>query len=239
MHGNNEVGTLEPIAELAAIAKEKGVPFHTDACQTVGKVPVDVDALGVDLLSLSAHKFHGPKGTGALYIRKGTRIRPLLMGGSQENNRRAGTLNVPGIVGCGKAATLAAERLGDAERQAGLVERLWKGLGGAIPKIHRNGDPECRLPNILNIRVEGIEGEAIILQLDMRGIVVSSGSACTTSSLSASHVLLAMGIPQEHAHGSVRFSLSHETTAADIDRVIEVMPKAVETLRAMSPIWKG
>ncbi len=240
MHANNEIGTVEPIEELAAVAHEKGVLFHTDAAQTVGKIPIAVRRLGVDLLSLSGHKFHGPKGIGALYIRQGTRIRPFLHGGSQERNRRAGTVNVAGAVGMGAAAELMRQRLAEnTEREHALVERLWQGLANRIPEIRRNGHPERRVPGILNLCVRGIEGEAILGYLDMHGIVASSGSACTSGSLDPSHVLLALGLPAEVAHGSVRFSLGSETTAAEIDFVIEVMPKVVARLRQMSPTWSG
>lgn len=240
MHANNEIGTVEPVAELAALAREAGALFHADICQTVGKIPLDVQALGADLASLSAHKFHGPKGVGALYIRKGVRLPPLLRGGGQEKNRRAGTSNVPGIVGLRKAAELAAAKMeAEGPRQRDLVERLWAGLSDALPKIRRNGHPDKRIPGLLSVCVEGAEGEAILLRMDMYGIRVSSGSACTTGSLDPSHVLLAIGLPAEIAHGSVRFSMSAETTEADVDRVLETMPKVVEGLRAMSPTWKG
>lgn len=240
MHANNEIGTLQPISEIATIAREAGVPFHTDACQTVGKIPVNVQQLGVDLLSLSAHKFRGPKGAGALYIRKGTRLAPMIRGGGQESGRRAGTTNVPSLVGMGKAAELAAGKIAtEAPRESALVEDLWKRLSAEIPKIRRNGHPEKRIPNILNVCLEGIEGEAILLRLDMAGIMVSSGSACTSGSLDPSHVLLAIGLPAEIAHGSVRFSLGPETTSADVDRVCEVLPGIVAMLRDMSPTWQG
>jgi len=240
MHANNEIGTVQPIAELAAVARAKGVPFHTDACQTVGKIPVDVQALGIDLLSLSGHKFHAPKGIGALWLRKGQRLRPLLHGGGQERNRRAGTSNVAGAVGLGAAAVWMRARLAEyAAHEIALVERLWRGLEAAIPKIRRNGDPSGRVPGILNVAVQGAEGEAILGYLDMMGVMASSGSACTSGSLDPSHVLLAVGLPAEVAHGSIRFSLSGETTEAEIDRVIATVPGVVERLRAMSPTWKG
>ncbi len=239
MLANNEVGTLQPVREIARIAHDHGALMHTDAVQAVGKILVNADELEVDLLSLSAHKFYGPKGVGALYIRRGTRLEPWMRGGGQENRRRAGTLNVPGIVGLGAAAALAATRMhAEAERQRELVERLWEGLS-VIPQATRNGDPKKRLPNILNVRFAGVEGEAILMYLDMQGVQVASGSACATDSLEPSHVLLAMGVPQEEAHGSIRFSLGCETTAADIDRVLTVLPEQVQTLRAMSVTWKG
>ncbi len=240
MHANNEIGTLLDIPALAAVARDAGVPFHTDATQSVGKVALDVAALGVDALSLSAHKFHGPKGIGALYLKRGVRLAPFIHGGGQENKRRAGTSNVSGAVGMGKAAELArAEYIADAPRQAALVEKAWDALSRAIPKIHRNGHPAARIPNILSVCVEGAEGEAILGYLDMSGIQVSSGSACTSGSLDPSHVLLACGVPVERAHGSIRVSLSHETTEADIDALIAAMPKAVSRLRDMSVTWKG
>ena len=238
MHANNEVGTIQPIAEIGRIAKEAGVLFHTDAVQTGGKIPLDVDALGVDLLSMSAHKFYGPKGVGLLYMRKKTKITPLLHGGGQERGRRAGTHNVPGIVGLAKALELAEARMAaDAAREAPLRDRLWSGLEASIPCIFQNGDPAHRLPCNLNVRLEGIEGESMILMLDMEGICVSSGSACTTGSLEPSHVLLAMGIPAENAHGSLRVTLGRSTTDEDIDYFLEVFPPIVARLREMSPVW--
>ena len=239
MHANNEIGTLQPIRELAAVAREAGAPFHTDACQTVGKMKIDVDDLGVDMLSLSAHKFHGPKGIGALYLRRGTRLTALIHGGSQENRRRAGNSNVPGAVGMGRAAELTAGLVVDAPRQSRLVDDIWNGLEAAIPKIRRNGNPVDRVPNILSVCVEGAEGEAILGYLDMSGIQASSGSACTSGSLEPSHVLLACGVPVELAHGSVRISLSHENTRDDAEKIIAAMPGVVARLREMSVTWKG
>lgn len=237
MHTNNEIGTLQPFPELVAIAKKAGVPFHTDATQSLAKLEVDVKALGIDALSLSAHKFHGPKGVGALYLRKGTRIAPFMHGGGQENSRRAGTSNVSGAVGMGRAAELAREYLADSPRQSELVEFMWQGLSGAITKIHRNGHPEKRLPNLLSVCVEGAEGEAILGYMDMHALEVSSGSACTSGSLEPSHVLLACGVPVDLAHGSIRISLSHETSREDAERVVKVMPEVVSRLRAMSVTW--
>ncbi len=238
MHANNEVGTIQPIAEIGKITREAGVLFHVDAVQTAGKQPLDVTELGVDMLSASAHKLYGPKGVGLMYLRKRTRIDPLLHGGGQEKGRRAGTHNVPGIVGMAKAFDIAAERMDeDAVREEALRDRLWKGLSENIEAIHLNGDPARRLAGNLNVRVEGIEGEAMILMLDMEGICVSSGSACTTGSLEPSHVLLAMGIPAEHAHGSLRITLGRSTTQEDIDHFITVFPPIVARLREMSPIW--
>jgi cysteine desulfurase len=238
MHANNEVGTVQPIAEIGKITREAGVLFHVDAVQTAGKQPLHVDGLGVDMLSVSAHKLYGPKGVGLLYLRKRTRIDALLHGGGQERGHRAGTHNVPGILGMAKAFDIAAERMDeDATREAALRDRLWKGLSDSIDAIQLNGDPVNRLPGNLNVRVEGIEGEAMILMLDMEGICVSSGSACTTGSLEPSHVLLAMGIPAENAHGSLRVTLGRSTTEEDIDHFIKVFPPIVARLREMSPIW--
>ncbi|MBN1320687.1 MAG: cysteine desulfurase NifS [Thermoleophilia bacterium] len=238
MHANNEIGTVEPIAEIGKITREAGVPFHVDAVQTAGKLPLDVEELGVDMLSMSAHKFYGPKGVGLMYLRKRTRITPLLHGGGQEKGRRAGTTNVPGIVGMAKALELANARMAeDAVREAALRDRLWEGLSTGIEAVHLNGDPVRRLPGNLNIRVDGIEGESMILMLDMEGICVSSGSACTTGSLEPSHVLLALGIPAEHAHGSLRATLGRSTTSEDVDHFVRVFPPIVEKLRQMSPIW--
>jgi cysteine desulfurase len=238
MHANNEVGTIEPVAEIGKVTREAGVLLHVDAVQTAGKLPLNVNELGVDMLSMSAHKFYGPKGIGLMYLRKRTRITPLLHGGGQEKGRRAGTHNVPGIVGMAKALELAAARMDhDAVREAALRDRLWQGLSANIEAIYLNGDPVRRLPNNLNVRLDGIEGESMILMLDMEGICVSSGSACTTGSLEPSHVLLALGIPAEHAHGSLRVTLGRSTTPGDIDRFIAVFPPIVARLREMSPIW--
>lgn len=240
MLANNEVGTLQPVRELAEIAHAGGALFHTDAVQAVGKIPVDVKELGVDFLSLSSHKFYGPKGIGALFIRKGLRLEPLMHGGGQEHHKRAGTYNVAGIVGMGAAAQEAQETLvAEAERQRGLVERLWQGLSAATPKITRNGHPDKRLPGILNVRFQGAEGEAVLLRLDMFGIQVASGSACSTDSLEPSHVLLALGIVQEDAHGSIRLSLGKQTTAEDIEKVIKIMPDQIRLIREMSVTWNG
>ncbi len=238
MHSNNEIGTLQPVAELAAIARNAGAVFHTDATQSVGKIDVDVNKMGADALSLSGHKFHGPKGIGALYLRKGTRLAPFVHGGGQENHRRAGTSNVAGAVGMGRAAELAAGYIADGPRQAALVEEIWQGLSAGIKKIRRNGHPQDRIPNLLSVCVEGAEGEAILGYLDMYGLQVSSGSACTSGSLEPSHVLLACGVPVELAHGSIRVSMSHETTREDARLLVQSMPEAVNRLRAMSVTWK-
>ncbi len=238
MHANNEVGAIQPIAEIGKIAREAGVLFHTDAVQTAGKLPLDVGKLGVDMLSMSAHKFYGPKGVGLMYLRRRTKIAPLLHGGGQEQGHRAGTTNVPGIVGMAKALELASARMADdAAREAGLRDRLWAGLEASIDAIYLNGSTAHRLPNNLNVRLDGIEGESMILMLDMEGICVSSGSACTTGSLEPSHVLLALGIPKENAHGSLRVTLGRSTVCEDIDHFIKVFPPIVARLREMSPIW--
>jgi len=235
MHANNEVGTIQPIAEIGRIAREKGVYFHTDAVQTVGKLPTKVDVLGVDLLSLSAHKIYGPKGVGALYIRRGTRIDSLLHGGHHEWGKRASTENVAGIVGLARALEL---RMGEMEEEArrltALRERLYEGIRERIDHIRLNGHPTQRLPGTLSICFEYIEGESIIMGLDLVGVAVSSGSACTSASLEPSHVLLAMGIHPAVAQGSIRFSLGRGNTEEQVDYVIEQLPPIVARLREMS-----
>ena len=239
MHANNEVGTIEPVAEISAICRDKGVIFHVDAVQTVGNYPVDVDELGCDLLATSGHKLYGPKGVGALFIRRGTRIKSLLNGGGQERNRRAGTENVAGIVGFGKAAELAIKEMpGAMERCSKLRDRLRDGIMERIPDVRLNGHPTKRLPNNLNVSVDGIEGEAILLRLDMKGICASTGSACTTGNLEPSHVLLAMGIPHEICHGSQRFTLGRATTQEEIDYTVDALEEIVRALRAMSPMYE-
>jgi cysteine desulfurase len=238
MHANNEVGTIEPIAEIGKITREAGVLFHSDAVQTAGKMPLNVGDLGVDMLSMSAHKFYGPKGVGLMYLRKRVRVTPYLHGGAQERNRRAGTLNVPGIIGMAKALELCGARMAeDAAREAELRDRLWEGLNDSIEAIYLNGTMDSRLPNNLNVRLDGIEGESMILMLDMEGICVSSGSACTTGSLEPSHVLLGLGIPQESAHGSLRVTFGRSSTAEHVDHFLKVFPPIVARLREMSPIW--
>ena len=240
MHANNEVGTIEPIAEIGKVAREAGVYFHTDAVQTAGHVPLDVNALGVDLLSISAHKLYGPKGVGALYIRKGTRLTPFLHGGGQEMRRRAGTENVPGIVGFSHAAELAGQELdGEAERLTNLRNLLIKGLLERIDHTRLNGHPSQRLPNNVNISVDYIEGESMLLNLDLEGICASTGSACSSGSLEPSHVLLACGLLHEQAHGSLRLTLGKWTEEGDINRVLETLPGIVAKLRAMSPLLKS
>jgi len=239
MHANNEVGTIEPVEEIGRIAKEAGVCFHSDAVQTVGHIPVNVDKLKVDLLSISGHKFYGPKGVGALYVRKGTKLVSLMHGGEQEKGRRAGTENVPAIVGLGKAVELAGQEMGkEAERLAYLRDKLIKGLGEKIDHIHLNGHSQKRLPNNVNVSIDFVEGESMLLNLDLEGICASTGSACSSASLEPSHVLLALGLPPEQAHGSLRFTLGQENTEADVDGVLEVLPGIVAKLRAMSPLLK-
>ena len=240
MWANNETGTIFPVAELAELAKEVGALFHTDAVQAVGKVPIDLKSTAIDMLSLSGHKLHGPKGIGALYVRRGTRFRSLIKGGHQERGRRAGTENTPGIVGLGKAAELAALHMDDEKtRVASLRDRLEKGLLQRIPNSFVTGNPAERLPNTSNIAFEYVEGEGILLLMNREGIAASSGSACTSGSLEPSHVLRAMNIPYTAAHGAIRFSFSRDNTDADVDRVLEVMPGIIEKLRALSPFWQG
>ena len=238
MFANNEVGTIMPIAEIGKVCRERGVLFHTDAVQAVGHVPIDVKAMNIDMLSLSAHKFHGPKGVGALYMKKGIRLPSYVMGGAQERNRRAGTENVAGIVGLGAAIALATQTLEEsAARMTRLRDKLIAGIAQRIPEVKLNGHPTMRLPNNVNYSIKYIEGESILLMLDMNGIAASSGSACTSGSLDPSHVLLALGLSHEVAHGSVRLTLSDETTEEDIDYVLDVLPKVAERLRAMSPLY--
>ncbi|NIA22186.1 MAG: cysteine desulfurase NifS, partial [Anaerolineaceae bacterium] len=240
MWANNETGTIFPVEEAAAVAKAHGAIFHTDAVQAVGKVPINLAESRVDMLSLSGHKLHSPKGIGALYVRRGTRFVPTLRGGHQESNRRAGTEAVPNIVALGKAAELAAQRIGEENaRVKALRDRLEEGLLASCPDARVNGDPASRLPNTTNISFEYIEGEAILLLLDQEGICASSGSACTTGSLEPSHVLRAMGVPFTAAHGSIRFSLSYYTTDQEVDRVLKVMPGIVNRLREISPFGRG
>jgi cysteine desulfurase len=236
MYANNETGTIFPIEQIGAIAKEYGAVFHVDAVQAVGKVPLNLQNSTIDLLTLSGHKLHAPKGIGALYVRRGFVFRPLLIGGHQERGRRAGTENVPGIVGLGKAAQLEAFHLEEAtKREKKLRDRLEKGLLETISDCQVNGDIKHRLPNTTNIGFKYIEGEAILLSLDKYGICASSGSACTSGSLEPSHVLQAMGLPYTILHGSIRFSLSRYTTDAEIDLVLDVMPPIVRRLRELSP----
>jgi cysteine desulfurase len=238
MAANNEIGTLEPIADIAKVAHEHKVLFHTDAVQAFGSVPVDVEAWGVDMLTLSAHKFHGPKGVGLLYIRQGTRLDNLVHGGAQERGRRAGTENLASIVGMAQAMEIAAANQQENSRRIrALRDRLIQGILHSIPDVRLNGHPEDRLPGNVNVSIRYIEGEAMLLRLDLAGIAASSGSACTSGSLDPSHVLLAIGLPHEIAHGSLRFSLSDESTQADVDAVLTLLPPIVQTLRDMSPIY--
>ena len=240
MHANNEIGTIEPIAEIGKVAREAEVYFHTDAVQTTGHIPVDVNKLGVDLLSLSAHKLYGPKGVGVLYVRKGTKLTPFMHGGEQERRRRASTENVPGIVGLGKAVELARQEISEeAEQLTRLRDRLIKGLLEQIDHIHLNGHPRMRLPNNVNVCVDFVEGESMVLNLDLEGICVSTGSACSSASLEPSYVLLAIGILPQQAHGSLRLTSGKWTTEEEIRRVLEVLPRIVAKLRAMSPLLKA
>ena len=235
MHANNEIGTIQPIAELARLAKSRGAVFHTDAVQSAGKVPVDVRALGVDLLSLSAHKFYGPKGTGALWIRRGLRLLSPMTGGKQERSRRAGTENVAGIVGLGVAATLArAAMQAEGNRLSLLRDRLEDGILGAVPGTAINGSRSPRVPNTTNISFDRVEAESLLIALDLQGIAVSTGSACSSGTLEPSHVLKAMGLPAHRTQNSIRFSLGHGNTEADVDRVIAALPAIVEKLRSLT-----
>jgi cysteine desulfurase len=235
MHANNEIGTLQPVEEIGKIAKEKNIPFHTDAVQTAGKIPVNVEAFGVSLLSMSAHKMYGPKGVGALYIRKGTFIEPQLHGGGHERNLRSSTENVPGIVGFGKACELAKQRLPDEMKIADMRDRLIKGIL-EIKDSYLNGHPTKRLPGNANFRFSYIEGESMILNLDMKGVSASTGSACSSTSLEPSHVLLAIGLKPEEAHGSLRLTLGRGNTQEDVDYVVSVLPEIVNKLRMISPL---
>lgn len=237
MFANNEVGTIMPIPEIAAVCHEKGVLFHTDAVQAAGHVPIDVKAMGIDMLSISGHKFHGPKGVGVLYERKGIRLPSYIIGGEQEKGRRAGTENVAGIVGLGEALELAVTNMSETSaRMTRMRDRLIEGIESTIPEVKLNGHRTKRLPNNVNFSIKYIEGESILLMLDMAGISASSGSACTSGSLDPSHVLLALGLTHEVAHGSVRLTLGDDTTDEDIDYVLETLPKVAHRLRAMSPI---
>jgi len=247
MAANNEVGTLMPIQEIGEYLKkinaergrENKIFFHTDAIQAVGHIPVDVNALGVDLLSMSAHKLHGPKGVGALYVRRGVKLPPLIHGGGQERGRRGGTENVAGIVAMGVAAQLALAEMKDlAAKHTAMRDNLIEKITGTIQYSHLNGHPVKRLPGNVNITFEFIEGESMLLLLDARGIAASSGSACTSGSLDPSHVLMAMGLPHELAHGSLRLTFGKDTKQEDLDKLIEVLPPIVERLRSMSPLWE-
>jgi cysteine desulfurase len=235
MHANNEIGTIQPIAELARLAHERGAIMHTDAVQSVGKVPVDVRTLGVDLLSLSAHKFNGPKGAGVLWIKRGTRMQPILTGGKHERSRRAGTENVPAIVGLGVAARLAAAKLtAEASRLEALRDRLEQGILSSVPGTVVNGGRSPRVPNTTNISFDRVEAESLLIALDLEGVAVSTGSACSSGTLEPSHVLRAMGFPAHRTQNSLRFSLGLFSTEQEVDHVVEVLPRLVEKLRTLT-----
>lgn len=237
MYANNETGVINPVEEIGAFLREKKIPFHVDAVQAAGKIPIDVNTINCDLLTISGHKFHAPKGIGALYVRRGTRMRPIMYGGHQEKGRRPGTLNVPGIVGIGKAAELALDHLKDSGEMKRLRDKLEQGLLSSFSNSHLNGNSARRVPNTTNIGFEYIEGEAILLYMDEKNVAASSGSACSSGSLEPSHVLRAMGVPFTSAHGSIRFSLSRYTTEEEIDYVLEIMPEVVNRLLEISPYW--
>jgi len=237
MFANNEIGTIQPVAEIGAVCREAGVLFHTDAVQAAGHLPIDVEAMNIDLLSLSAHKFHGPKGVGVLYAKRGIPLTNVIHGGAQERGKRAGTENIPAICGAAAAFDAAcAEMEKDAERMSLLRDKLIAGLT-AIPHTVLNGDPVHRLPGNVNVCFEGIEGESLLLLLDAKGIAASSGSACTSGSLEPSHVLLALGRPHEVAHGSLRLSLSSENTMEEVEYMLQIIPEVVAYLREISPVW--
>ena len=239
MFANNEIGTIQPIAEIGALAKEHNMYFHTDAVQAVGHVPIDVEAMNIDLLTMSGHKFYGPKGVGALYIRKGTKIMSFIQGGAQESNRRAGTENVPGIVGMGEALELCVRDMDQHNQQLiRMRDRIIKEVTEHIPYVRLNGHPTKRLPGNVNFSFQYIEGESLLLSLDMKGICASSGSACTSGSLDPSHVLLAIGLSHEIAHGSLRLTLGYDNTDDDIDYLFSVLPDIVQKLRNMSPLYE-
>ncbi len=238
MHANNEIGTIQPIEEIGKLSREKGIIFHTDAVQTVGKIPVNVEELNVDLLSISAHKLYGPKGIGALYIKNGVRVDPLFHGGGHERGIRPGTENVAGIVGLGKACQIAEENLDEnIEYVTILREKLIQGVLETIEQSYLNGHPTKRLPNNANFRFSSIEGESIVLQLDAKGIAASTGSACSSKKLEPSHVLMAIGLKEVDAHGSLRISVGKENTEEDIDYTIDAIREVVERLRSISPLW--
>ncbi len=238
MMANNEIGTIQPLAEIGALCRSRKVAFHTDAVQAVGSIPVDVEKLSVDLLSLSAHKFHGPKGVGALYVRTGVLLPNFMDGGAQERGKRGGTENVAGILGLGAAIELATADLpGHMARLGALRDRLIEGILARIPEVRLNGHRERRLPGYVNVSIRYVEGEALLLRLDLCGVCGSSGSACTSGSLDPSHVLLAIGLPHEIAHGSLRLSLSDDTTVEEVDEVLRILPEVVDALRQMSPLF--
>jgi cysteine desulfurase len=239
MHVNNEIGTIQPLEEIGRICRKSGVYFHTDAVQGFGKLPIDVRKMNIDLLTASSHKIYGPKGVGLLFVRKGVKLEPLVHGGNHENNKRAGTENISGIVGFAKACEIAGKGMGsEAKSLVELRERLIRGVL-KIPKSYLNGHPERRLPGNANFRFDGVEGEALILRLDALGIEASTGSACSSRELKPSHVLTSIGLKPEQAHGSLRISLGRSTTQKDIDYVIEKLPGVIGDLRRISPFWKG
>jgi len=238
MHANNEIGAIQPIKDIANIAREKEIYFHTDSVQTFAHIPVNVNDLGVDLLSISAHKLYGPQGVGALYVRKGVKITSFMHGGDQEKRKRASTENISGVVGFAKAVELAKEKMGDEEKKLTFLrDKLAKGILEKIEHSRLNAHPAKRLPGNVNVSIEYIEGESMVLNLDMEGIACSTGSACTSSSLKPSHVLLAIGLPHELAHSSLRFTMGRFTREEDIDYVLEVLPGVVKKLRSMSPLY--
>lgn len=240
MHANNEIGTIEPIAEIAKITQEAGIVMHTDAVQAAGHISIDVNQLGVDLLAMSAHKLYGPKGIGALYIRKGTKLVPFIHGGDQERKRRASTENLAGIIGFSKAIELVQQGMGEeAERLTHLRDQLVEGLLDRVEHCRLNGHPQMRLPNNANLSFNYVEGESMVLNLDLEGICVSTGSACSSASLEPSHVLLAIGLPPEQAHGSLRITLGRGTTEEEIIKILDVLPKIITKLRAMSPLLRN
>ena len=238
MHANNEIGTIQPIEEIGKIAREKGIKFHVDAVQSFGKIEVDVEKLNIDLLALSSHKINGPKGVGALYIRKGTRVVPLIHGGGQEKGIRGGTENVPGIVGFGKACELAANNLDEHYKKLSSIrDELIDKVLSTIPEAYLNGDEETRLPNLVNFRFKAIEGESLILLLDAKGYQASTGSACSSNTLEASPVLTALGLDPVDVHGSLRISLAPESDSFDVDEFVNTIAESVKRLREMSPLW--
>ncbi len=239
MYANNEIGTIQPIAEIAALAREQGVAMHTDAVQAAGKIPLDVRALGVDLLSISGHKIYAPKGVGALYIRRNTRLAPLSFGGHHERDRRAGTENVAGIVGLGRACRMARETMADeSARLASLRDRLEHGILDQIEDAGINGDPAHRVPNTTNVHFDYVEGEALVIALDLKGVGCSTGAACSSGAIEPSHVLTAIGLRADQARASLRFSLGKQNTAEQVDRVLEILPAVVANLRELSPVYK-
>jgi cysteine desulfurase len=237
MHANNEIGTIQPVAELAQISHARGALFHTDAVQTAGKIPLDVRALGADLVALSGHKFYGPKGAGTLWVKRGVRLTPFLAGGKQERNRRAGTENVPGLIGMGVAAARAMEKMPtEGRRLAALRDRLERGILATVPNTEVNGARDARVPNTTNISFDRVEAESLLIALDLEGVAVSTGSACSSGTLEPSHVLKAMNLPSHRAHNSIRFSLGAANTEAEIDHVIAILPKIVSKLRSLSAV---